>query len=68
MCGIVGKFNFKNKPVNKADILAMMNEIKHRGPDDEGVYLNNNIGLGHRRLSVIDLSKNGQQPMANESN
>ncbi len=67
MCGIAGKLNFKNQPVKKTDILAMINEIKHRGPDDEGVYLNNNIGLGHRRLSVIDLSKNGQQPMTDES-
>ncbi|MCK4540250.1 asparagine synthase (glutamine-hydrolyzing) [Candidatus Parcubacteria bacterium] len=67
MCGIAGKLNLKNQPVEKTDILSMMNEIKHRGPDDEGIYLNNNIGLGHRRLSVIDLSKNGQQPMTDES-
>ncbi len=67
MCGIAGKLNFKNQPVEKTDILAMMNEIKHRGPDDEGIYLNNNIGLGHRRLSIIDLSSNGQQPMPDES-
>ncbi|MCK5510354.1 asparagine synthase (glutamine-hydrolyzing) [Candidatus Parcubacteria bacterium] len=67
MCGIAGKLNFKNQSVDKTDILSMINEIKHRGPDDKGIYINNNIGLGHRRLSVIDLSKNGQQPMADES-
>ncbi|MEA1962803.1 MAG: asparagine synthase (glutamine-hydrolyzing) [Patescibacteria group bacterium] len=67
MCGIAGKLSFKNQPVEETDILAMINEIRHRGPDDEGIYINNNIGLGHRRLSVIDLSKNGQQPMADKS-
>src|ERR1700722_10726302 len=41
----------------------MMSAIEHRGPDDEGYYIENRIGLGHRRLSIIDLSKNGHQPM-----
>ncbi len=61
MCGING-FNFKNQ-----ELIGKMNEkIKHRGPDDEGVYLDDNISLGHRRLSIIDLSERGRQPMFNE--
>ena len=41
----------------------MANAIKHRGPDGEGYWMNNNVGIAHRRLSVIDLSKAGNQPM-----
>ena len=41
----------------------MMNKIKHRGPDDEGVFIDNNFGLGHVRLSIQDLSQAGHQPM-----
>ncbi|MBR4093190.1 MAG: asparagine synthase (glutamine-hydrolyzing) [Oscillospiraceae bacterium] len=64
MCGIAGFIN-KEKSV-KADfpkIKAMTDSIVHRGPDDEGQYVNENIALGHRRLSIIDLSENGKQPM-----
>ena len=61
MCGING-FNFNNR-----DLIERMNEkIKHRGPDGEGFYLDNDISLGHRRLSIIDLSEKGKQPMFNE--
>jgi asparagine synthase (glutamine-hydrolysing) len=58
MCGIVG-FNFKNMPLLK----KMADTISHRGPDSEGYFVDNGIMLGHRRLSVIDLSELGQQPM-----
>lgn len=61
MCGING-FNFKNQQL----IETMNKKIQHRGPDDEGVYLDDNISLGHRRLSIIDLSKKGKQPIFNE--
>jgi len=61
MCGING-FNFKNKEL----IERMNKKIQHRGPDDEGFYLDKNISLGHRRLSIIDLSKKGKQPIFNE--
>ena len=61
MCGING-FNFKDE-----DLIKRMNQaIKHRGPDGEGFYVDENISLGHRRLSIIDLSENGKQPIFNE--
>jgi len=63
MCGIVGIINFGNKEVKKQDITKMMQVIKHRGPDDEGVYVDGGIGLGHVRLSILDLTEAGHQPM-----
>ena len=63
MCGICGQFNFKsNMPVQKNKIHLMAGTMQHRGPDDEGYYFNNEIGLGFRRLSIIDLAA-GHQPM-----
>jgi asparagine synthase (glutamine-hydrolysing) len=63
MCGICGIIHFDNKPVQEAPIRKMMAIMKHRGPDDDGVFLENNIGLGFVRLSIIDLSAAGHQPM-----
>lgn len=66
MCGITGKI-FTRDGVVSGDAIEKMNEaIKHRGPDDGGVYISarKNVGLGHRRLSIIDLSPLGQQPMS----
>lgn len=66
MCGICGKLNFeRNAGVAPALIRGMMDAIRHRGPDDEGLYLGSQVGLGHRRLSIIDLSS-GHQPISNE--
>ena len=66
MCGICGKMNFEQSDsVYPALIQAMLNTIRHRGPDDEGVYVKLSVGLGHRRLSIIDLSL-GHQPLSNE--
>ena len=63
MCGIVG---FIDKEKNKKKIIKnMADKIAHRGPDAEGFYVDSDIALGHRRLSIIDLS-NGKQPMYNE--
>ncbi len=65
MCGIAGIFLFhQNSPVTAAQIKKMTDAIRHRGPDDEGIYIDQQIGLGHRRLSIIDLSPDGHQPMA----
>lgn len=63
MCGIVGIVNFNSQTVKKADVQAMMKIIKHRGPDDEGIFVEKNVGLGHVRLSILDLSSAGKQPM-----
>lgn len=68
MCGIAGIINLNQSPINKnqQEILKiMMDEIAYRGPDDEQYYIKNNVGLGFRRLSIIDI-KNGQQPLQNE--
>jgi len=66
MCGIVGIFDINNKSKIDQSILRRMNESQfHRGPDEGGIYVNDGIGLGHRRLSIIDLS-NGKQPLFNE--
>jgi len=66
MCGISGKLFFDpNRPVRAQDLKRMTDSLVHRGPDDEGLYLNSNIGLGFRRLSIIDLHT-GHQPLCNE--
>jgi asparagine synthase (glutamine-hydrolysing) len=65
MCGICGKVYFDSAvQVDEQLISRMCEVIKHRGPDESGVYLNRNVGLGHRRLSIIDLTT-GHQPMCN---
>jgi asparagine synthase (glutamine-hydrolysing) len=63
MCGICGIIKFNNSAVDETSIQKMMQKIKHRGPDDEGVFLENNVGLGFVRLSILDLSPAGHQPM-----
>jgi asparagine synthase (glutamine-hydrolysing) len=63
MCGIVGIIRFDAKPIKKESLTTMMQTIKHRGPDDEGVFIDGHVGLGHVRLSILDLSEAGHQPM-----
>lgn len=67
MCGISGIFKL-DKRVNLSDDITkkMINTLKHRGPDDTGFFSDENTSLGFARLSIIDLSKNGHQPMTNE--
>ncbi|SRR5579883_60659 len=66
MCGICGKLNFDlQAPVSRPLLKAMTDHIEHRGPDDEGYYTSTGVGLGFRRLSIIDLST-GHQPISNE--
>jgi asparagine synthase (glutamine-hydrolysing) len=66
MCGICGKLNFdREEPVNSDVLHDMMRVIAHRGPDGSGEYREGPVGLGHRRLSIIDLST-GDQPMCGE--
>jgi asparagine synthase (glutamine-hydrolysing) len=66
MCGIVGVIDLEGRRPISRDLLARMNAAQaHRGPDDDGFHVEEGAGLGHRRLSIIDLSS-GQQPMYNE--
>ena len=67
MCGIAGQVKYNGK-IDSANIDAMSDAIQHRGPDGHGIYLNADasVGLGHRRLSFLDLSEAGKQPMTNE--
>ena len=66
MCGIVGTLNLRDAPPpNEHTLRKMLATVRHRGPDEFGIYLDNQIGLGSARLSIIDLS-GGQQPIANE--
>lgn len=66
MCGICGQYNYKSSlPVKRPDIELMTKSIIHRGPDDEGYYLAGPLGLGFRRLSIIDLA-GGHQPMSDQ--
>nr|WP_294774449.1 asparagine synthase (glutamine-hydrolyzing) [uncultured Flavobacterium sp.] len=67
MCGINGILHLDYKPVDQNQLVKMRDILEHRGPDDKGIYLQNNIGLGHRRLSIIDTSKAGHQPFVSES-
>lgn len=64
MCGICGQFNFqRGEPVKRETIVRMADAIAHRGPDDKGYFISGAVGLGFRRLSIIDLA-GGHQPMS----
>ena len=66
MCGIAGMFNLRSrKPIDEMDMRQMLAMIRHRGPDEFGIYIDGPVGLGNARLSIIDLS-GGQQPIPNE--
>ena len=66
MCGIAGIYNYKKGNVSYAEIKKMTDAIKHRGLKDEGIWIKNNIGLGHRRLSIFNLNGRSKQPISNE--
>ena len=66
MCGICGIYQLHaSEPIESDEIQAMCYTLVHRGPDDHGIFVDNNVGLGMRRLSIIDV-KGGRQPIANE--
>jgi len=69
MCGISGIWNLNSRPVAKKTIERFNNTLAHRGPDGFGIYTDDRVGLalGHRRLSILDLSEAGKQPMASPS-
>jgi len=66
MCGIIGVISDEEYDLKK--FIQMRDTLVHRGPDDKGIYFNTSksVLLGHRRLSIIDLSKLGKQPISNE--
>lgn len=63
MCGISGIINKENNRIDESMIASITDIIKHRGPDDYGFYYDKNFAFGHRRLSIVDLSSDGHQPM-----
>ena len=64
MCGICGIYHLdQSRRVDENTLKTMARTMQHRGPDDEGFYIDKNLGLGHRRLSIIDLSTHGRQPL-----
>jgi asparagine synthase (glutamine-hydrolysing) len=67
MCGIAGLIHLDNNPVSPVVLQRMTDAIAHRGPDGEGHWIEGNVGLGHRRLAIIDLSPAGHQPIASIS-
>ena len=69
MCGICGKCFLTDelRQVGRASLEGMMTSMHHRGPDEQGVYFFKNVGLGHKRLRIIDLTS-GAQPLSNEDN
>lgn len=68
MCGLVAIFSKKDRNVDRGVLQKMSDAIVHRGPDDEGIYCNEWLGLGFRRLAIIDLSALGHQPMFDKTN
>jgi asparagine synthase (glutamine-hydrolysing) len=68
MCGISGIYNFDKSPVQEMNIRKMNELIHHRGPDGDGVFIRDNVGLGNTRLAIIDLSHTADQPMFDINN
>ncbi len=66
MCGVCGQFRFDGESVSSKSLTSMMSKIARRGPDSSGKWLKGKIGFGHQRLSIIDLSSHGSQPMVDE--
>jgi len=67
MCGIAGIIDFNNKTIAESSLKRMIGLMNHRGPDDSGFYIGESAGLGQCRLSIIDLSSAGHQPMPDRS-
>ena len=65
MCGIAGIYRFDKRPISESDIRKMTNSMVHRGPDDDGIFVEGSLGIGMRRLSIIDVD-GGHQPLSNE--
>lgn len=68
MCGIAGVFNLDGQPVLRKIIQEITRVLSHRGPDGEGFFFDHNLGFGHRRLAILDVSEKGAQPMISHDN
>jgi asparagine synthase (glutamine-hydrolysing) len=66
MCGIAGIVDLAGRPVSNEEVGLMIDSIRHRGPDDHGVWTNGSVGLANTRLAILDLSDAGHQPMLSE--
>lgn len=66
MCGIVGVFNLNGEPFALNNLKQMAETIAHRGPDGDGYFIDNQIGLAHKRLAILDVSPKGAQPMTSK--
>src|SRR5450432_3695609 len=66
MCGLAGIVRFEGRAVRRDEIAAMIRSIRHRGPDDEGLLVEDGLGIGMRRLAIVDLTASGHQPLFNE--
>jgi len=64
MCGIAGIITHEGKPAERSRLVEMSGKIAHRGPDGDGIWVQDSVGFVHRRLAIVDLSKSGAQPMA----
>jgi len=65
MCGIAGCVNWSGEPISVEILKQMVGALRHRGPDDDGVFLDRSAGLAHARLSIVDIA-GGHQPMSTE--
>ena len=66
MCGIAVAIGLNGRPIERLAVERMAKSLFHRGPDDGGIYLDGSVGMGFRRLSILDLSDAGHQPMVSE--
>jgi len=64
MCGIAGIFHLDGCPCDAMDVQRITDALAHRGPDGSGIHTDGSVGLGHRRLAILDLSEGGKQPMS----
>ena len=67
MCGVAGLIHLNGGQVSQLMLKKMTDSIAHRGPDGEGYWFEENVGIGHRRLAIIDLSSDANQPMISNS-
>ena len=66
MCGIAVAIGMNGRPIERAAVERMAESLLHRGPDDGGIYVDGAVGMGFRRLSILDLSEAGHQPMVSQ--